>query len=91
MTDTPKISIIVPIFNGGNYVDSCLDGIEKQDFQDYEVCFVIDHKTAGLKEIFFVLRHQATQVGVAPDLGFDPGDELQRIEGLRDVIVSSYV
>ena len=83
MTDTPKISIIVPIFNGGNYVDSCLDGIENQDFQDYEVCFVIDHKTAddsvkrvekrmeSNPRVRYAIQNDNGRLGFARNIGVD--------------------
>ena len=83
MTDTPKISIIVPIFNGGNYVDSCLDGVENQDFQDYEVCFVIDHKTAddsvkrvekrmeSNPRVRYAIQNDNGRLGFARNIGVD--------------------
>lgn len=40
-------SIIIPAFNVEQYVEECLDSIEKQTFNDYEVVIVDDASTDG--------------------------------------------
>ena len=49
---------------------------------------VVDHEAAGGKDVLCAFGSDASQVCIAPYLGLHPGDELQRIEGLGDVIVS---
>lgn len=39
--NTPKISIIVPVYNMDLYLEECLDSIEAQTFKDWE-CIVVD-------------------------------------------------
>lgn len=41
MEKTPKLSIIVPVYNVEHYVKRCLDSIKNQTFKDYE-CIIID-------------------------------------------------
>ena len=38
-------SLIVPVFNTGKYLNQCLESIEKQDFDDYEIIIVDDGST----------------------------------------------
>ena len=38
----PKISIIVPIYNGENYISSFFNCISSQKYQNYEVLFIDD-------------------------------------------------
>ena len=42
MSNTPKISIIVPIYNVEQYLKECLDSILKQTFSDFELILVND-------------------------------------------------
>lgn len=45
MTATPKISIIVPIYNISAYLRQCLDSIQAQTFKDWECILVDDGST----------------------------------------------
>ena len=38
----PKFSIIVPCYNVGQFIDECVDSIEKQTFTDYELILIND-------------------------------------------------
>lgn len=42
---TPKISLIVPVYNIENYVEQCLDSILKQDMEDFEIIVINDGST----------------------------------------------
>lgn len=42
-----EISIIVPVYNVSKYVINCLESLEKQDFNEYEVIIVNDGSTDG--------------------------------------------
>ena len=44
MSNTPKISIIVPVYNVEKYIHRCLDSIQAQTFTDWE-CICIDDGT----------------------------------------------
>ena len=47
----PKLSIIVPVYNGEKYLNKCLDSILEQTFADYECILINDGSTDGSKEI----------------------------------------
>jgi len=40
--NTPKISVIVPIYNAEKYLNECIDSILNQDFTDFELLLVDD-------------------------------------------------
>lgn len=42
---SPLLSIIIPIFNKGKYIESCLKSIFEQSFQDFEVVIINDGST----------------------------------------------
>lgn len=43
----PFFSVVVPCFNGLNYLEECLESIEAQSFKDYEVIIIDDGSTDG--------------------------------------------
>lgn len=45
MSATPFLSIIIPVYNAGDYLSCCLDSILAQQFTDYEVLLVDDGST----------------------------------------------
>ena len=45
---TPKVSIIVPVFNTGKYLSACLDSIISQHFHNFEVLCIDDGSTDEL-------------------------------------------
>lgn len=45
MENNPKISIIVPIYNAENCIDSCMRSVYDQTFTDYEIILVNDGST----------------------------------------------
>lgn len=47
----PKISIIVPVYNGEKYLKKCIESIENQTFSDYEAVFVNDGSTDNSQQI----------------------------------------
>lgn len=47
MTTTPKISVIVPVYNVASYVGECLSSLVHQTFHDFEIIAVNDGSTDG--------------------------------------------
>lgn len=48
---TPKISIIVPIFNAEKYLERCLSSISEQSYNNFEVFLIDDGSTDSSAEI----------------------------------------
>lgn len=42
MTNTPLVSIVVPVYNGELYIEGCVKQIQAQDYKNIEVIFVND-------------------------------------------------
>ena len=47
MSNSPMLSVIVPVYNVENYLCKCLDSLLAQDFPDYEIILVDDGSTDG--------------------------------------------
>ena len=45
MSDTPKISIVMPVYNVEKYLRECLDSVRAQTFTDWECICVDDGST----------------------------------------------
>lgn len=48
---SPKISIIIPVFNTENYLHRCVDSILSQTYQDFEILLIDDGSTDRSGEI----------------------------------------
>ena len=51
MNNPPLISVIVPVFNGANFLDACLDALFASDYASFEVIVVDDGSTDNSVEI----------------------------------------
>lgn len=60
MEKAPKISIIIPIFNGETFLGQCLDSLFSQTFDDFEVICLDDHSTDDSLKIisYFTQKEQ---------------------------------
>ena len=43
ITDNPKISVIIPVYNGEKYIKSALTSIQNQDLKDIEIIMIDDN------------------------------------------------
>ena len=48
---SPKVSVIIPIFNGEKYLKECLQSIENQSVANWEVICIDDGSTDHLEEV----------------------------------------
>lgn len=54
------ISVIIPVYNCGKYINTCADSILKQDFKDLEIIFVNDGSTDNsLEKILKIQKNDA--------------------------------
>ena len=44
-TNEPMISVILPVYNVGEYLDVCMDSLERQTFSDMEILLINDGST----------------------------------------------
>ena len=47
VSNPPKISIIVPIYNGEKYIDKCLASLTQQTYQNIEIVLINDGSIDG--------------------------------------------
>ncbi|WP_297337029.1 glycosyltransferase [Algoriphagus sp.] len=59
----PKYSIIIPCYNGRDYLRECLLSLKNQLFQDYEVIFVDDNSADGSYDYALSLKRELELVG----------------------------
>lgn len=50
-TNIPKVSVIVPVYNAGAYLVTCLDSLINQTLHEIEIILVLDCPTDGSAEI----------------------------------------
>ena len=43
--EKPLISVIVPVYNGQDYLEDCIDSIEKQTYENTEIIIINDGST----------------------------------------------
>jgi glycosyltransferase involved in cell wall biosynthesis len=48
---SPKVSVLIPVYNGGRFLAACLDSILAQDFADMEILIADDGSTDGSPEL----------------------------------------
>lgn len=51
MDKVPRVSIVMPVFNGARYLAAALDSILKQEFQDFELICLNDGSSDGTPDI----------------------------------------
>lgn len=72
-----KFSIIIPTYNAENYIESCLDSVFSQTFQDYEL-IVIDDCSLFYGEAFEKIKNN-------PNIIFDKTSQNLRAGGARNL------
>ena len=48
---SPKITVIVPVYNSEKYIGRCLDSVLRQVYQDFLILAINDGSTDGTDEI----------------------------------------
>ena len=51
MSDTPKISVIIPMYNAEKYLRTCIESVLNQTFTDFELILIDDCSTDKTLEI----------------------------------------
>lgn len=62
-----KFSIIIPAYNCGKYIDTCLESIKSQTFTDYEIIIVNDNSTdtTGINITKFIEQNPNIDISLA--------------------------
>lgn len=81
LKEKPLISVIVPVYNGQDYLKKCIDSIERQTYDNLEVIIVNDGSTDGTGEICRQLQEEFENIRVI--LTNDEGVSAARNAGLE--------
>lgn len=58
----PSVSVLLPVYNGGTFVQKTIDSILKQSFADFELIIINDGSTDNTKEILNNLTDRRVRV-----------------------------
>lgn len=47
----PLVSVVIPVYNGGEYFKKCLEGVQNQTYQNWECVVNNNHSTDGTLEV----------------------------------------
>ncbi len=72
-TSAPEISIVIPVYNGEEFLRSTIDNILHQTFQDFELIFVNDGSTDHTLEILQSYQQQTDKLTVTNQENLGPG------------------
>ena len=64
MTDSPLISVIIPVYNVKGYLERCVESVLTQDYKNIEVIIVDDGSTDGSAEICEALASKDNRIVV---------------------------
>ncbi len=78
----PKISLIIPIYNGEKYLRQCIDSILCQTFQDFEIIFVNDCTPDNSIEIIKEYAQNDNRIKIIKNL-WNKGQGASRNEGIK--------
>jgi len=67
---TPKISIIIPNWNGIKFIAKCLDSIKQSTFSKYEILVVDNGSTDGSRELIQKKYRSVRLIHLPKNLGF---------------------
>lgn len=63
-TDEPLISVIVPVYNGQDYLAGCIDSIENQTYENLEVIIINDGSTDRTQNVCEALQESYENVRI---------------------------
>ncbi len=58
--NTPKISVLIPLYNRKHYIEDCIDSVLNQTFKDFEIIIRDDVSTDGVFD--FVKERYAAEI-----------------------------
>ncbi len=67
---TPKVTIIIPVWNGAAWLATCLEALAKQSFRDFTVIVVNNGSTDSSRALLARHAPQATLINWAENRGF---------------------
>lgn len=66
----PKVSIVIPNYNGLKYIQTCMNALRRQTMKDVEILFVDNGSTDGSSDYVKAHYPEATLIQLADNTGF---------------------
>lgn len=77
----PAVSVIIPVYNLENYLDTCLDSVGRQTYGDFEAIVVDDGSTDGSQAV--ARRHAERDARIVVVRTVNQGTARARETGIR--------
>jgi len=87
MVYTPKVSVVILNWNGGEHLKKCLDSVLKTDYHDLEVIVVDNASTDGSQELVKKYYPQVILVENEKNLGFCVGNNIGIKRAKGEIII----
>ena len=52
----PKVSIIIPVYNGEKYIEGCFENLQKINYDNLEIVIIDDGSTDKSRELIYELE-----------------------------------
>ncbi|EIA10420.1 glycosyltransferase family 2 protein [Flavobacterium frigoris] len=59
---SPKVTVVIPCFNDGNFIQETVNSVFKQTFQDFQVIIVDDGSNESTKEVLKALKNDRVNI-----------------------------
>lgn len=76
--NSPFLSVVVPVYNVGKYLEECLDSVLQQSFKDFEVLLVNDGSTDGSLDLLEEVVSRDSRVRVLSQFNCGAGSARNR-------------
>lgn len=62
--EVPKLSIIVPVYNGEKYIKKCLDSLKSQTIENFEIIIVNDGSTDNSEKVILEYKESNLEINI---------------------------
>jgi glycosyltransferase involved in cell wall biosynthesis len=98
LADTPKVSVIVPVWNPGSGISRCIGSLRNQTLDDIEMIFVDDCGTDGAMDVVRAAEKEDPRIrimenskNIGPGISRNKGIEVARGDYLSFIDADDYV
>lgn len=82
-----KISVIIPVYNGENYIKTCIESVINQTFKDFELIVINDGSTDKTESVINLIKDKRLKVISTNNLGVSSARNLGMEKANGDFIL----
>lgn len=86
----PVVSVIIPVYNLENYLDTCLDSVGRQTYGDFEAIVVDDGSTDGSQAVALSHAERDARIVVISTVNQGLPGPVRRVSGMRRATTSVF-